>query len=48
MIAIEVELVKYHHEVQYYVHPSIITSFTKGMECFQNEEPDYGELVLER
>jgi hypothetical protein len=42
------ELIKYHHEVQYYVHPAITASFTKALERFQNEEPEYGEPSPER
>lgn len=42
------ELVKYYHEVQYYVHPIIMASFTKALERFQNEEPEYGEPGPER
>ena len=42
------ELVKCHYEVQYYVHPTIMASFTKALERFQNEEPEYGEPGQER
>jgi hypothetical protein len=42
------ELVKYHHEVQYYVHPTVMPSLAKAVERFQNEEPDYGEPGRER
>ena len=42
------DLVKYHHEVQYYVHPTVMPSLLKAVERFQNEEPDYGEPGRER
>jgi hypothetical protein len=42
------ELVKYHHEVHYYVHPTVMASLARAVERFQNEEPDYGEPGRER
>jgi len=42
------ELVRFHHEVQYYVHPAVMPSFTRAVERFQNEEPEYGEPGRER
>ncbi len=42
------DLVTYHHEVQYYVHPTVMPSLAKAVERFQNEEPAYGEPGPER
>ena len=42
------ELVKHHNNVQYYVHSTVMSSLTKAVERFQNEEQEYGEPSRER
>ena len=35
------ELIRHHHEVQYYVHSAVEASLSKAVDRFQNEVPEY-------